>query len=138
MAEDESDARGACARSAISIVGIGKLGICFSAVFAGRHRVIGVDIREERVKEVNEKRIRTIEPSLPEYLRRSEELEATTDYGYAVANTDVTFIVVNTPSRADGSFSNEQVESALKGMLPALREKKNHLVVVAAPLCPGP
>lgn len=123
--------------SAISIVGIGRLGICFAAVFARRHRVICVDIRKERVREVNEGKIQTIEPFLAEFLRDSEELKATTDYGYAVANTDVTFIVVNTPSRPDGSFSNEQVESALKNMSPALRKKANHLVVVASTIMPG-
>jgi len=125
-------------RSAISVVGIGRLGICFAAVFAERqHRVIGVDIREERVREVNEGIIETTEPFLVEYLRGSKELEATTDYEYAVANTDITFIVVNTPSLADGSFSNEQVESALKGISPALMEKENHLVVVASTVMPG-
>jgi len=64
-------------RSAISVVGIGRLGICFAAVFAERqHRVIGVDIREERVREVNEGIIETTEPFLVEYLRGSKELEA--------------------------------------------------------------
>ncbi len=125
-------------RLGISVVGIGRLGICFAAVFANRqHRVISVDINEERVQEINERRLETMEPFLADYLRASEELEATTDYGYAVANTDVTFIVVNTPSRPDGDFSNEQVESALKSMSPALREKKDHLVVVASTVMPG-
>ena len=128
-------------KSAISVVGIGRLGICIAAVFAERqHHVIGVDIKEERVREVNEGKIKTTEPFLAEYLeylRNTEDLEATTDYGYAMANTDVTFIVVNTPSRADGSFSNEQVESALKGMSPALKEKENHLIVVASTVMPG-
>jgi UDPglucose 6-dehydrogenase len=128
-------------RSAISIVGIGRLGICFAAVFAERqHHVIGVDIRKERVKEVNEGGIKTTEPFLAEYLKYLKgtgDLEATTDYGYAVTNTDITFIVVNTPSRADGGFSNEQVDSVLKGMSPALREKEGHLVVVASTVMPG-
>ncbi len=125
-------------RPAISVVGIGRLGICFAAIFAKRrHRVFGVDVMEERVRDVNEGRVKTIEPFLAEYLRDSEALEATTDYGYAVANSDVTFIVVNTPSRPDGSFSNEQVESALKGMAPALREKESHLVVVSSTVMPG-
>lgn len=125
-------------RPTISVVGIGRLGICFAAVFAKRQqRVIGVDVREERVREVNEGSVKTTEPFLAEYLRDSEELEATTDYGYAVANSDVTFIVVNTPSQPDGGFSNEQVESALKGMAPALREKESHLVVVASTVMPG-
>ncbi|GAH63828.1 unnamed protein product, partial [marine sediment metagenome] len=122
----------------ISVVGIGRLGICFAAVFAERgYRVIGVDIREERVREINEGKIETIEPFLAEYLRGTEEFEATADYSYAVANTDVTFIFVNTPSRTNGSFSNEQVESTLKSMSPALRKKENHLVVVASTVMPG-
>lgn len=125
-------------KPAISVVGIGRLGICFAAVFAKRgHHVICVDIREERIREINEERVKTTEPSLAEYLRDSEEFEATTDYDYAVASTDITFIVVNTPSQLDGSFSNEQVESVLKGMIPALREKESHLVAVASTVMPG-
>ena len=53
----------------ISVIGIGKLGLCFSLVLerAG-YNVMGCDINEKYVESISNKTFKTIEPKVKEYL----------------------------------------------------------------------
>ncbi len=65
-------------------------------------------------------------------------LHATTDAADAVARTDVTFVIVPTPSGADGAFSNAHVIAAVRKIGAALRAKRSyHLVVITSTVMPG-
>lgn len=124
----------------ISVIGLGKLGLCSAACFAdGGYRVWGVEIDSKRVKMINRGENPVRETGLSELLRKVKpRLTATADYSEAVLNTDATFIIVSTPSRRDGSFSNDQVESALKALARPLQEKNSyHLVVITSTVMPG-
>jgi UDPglucose 6-dehydrogenase len=67
-----------------------------------------------------------------------ERLTATADIVEAVTATDVTFIVVPTPSDPTGRFSNAAVIDAMKGIGFALRQKdRYHLVVITSTVMPG-
>jgi|GEM_PF-7060461 len=73
-------------------------------------KVIGVDKRKEVVKSLNNKIPHIYEPEFERLLKLSNiNFEATNDIKYAILNTDITMIVVNTPSNDDGSYSLEQV-----------------------------
>jgi UDPglucose 6-dehydrogenase len=123
----------------ISVFGIGKLGFPIIACFAKHgYRVIGFDINPDVVKSVNEKRPLIYEPGLTELLQESEGISATDDYLYAVNNSEATFIVVATPSQADGSFSTEYAEAAAEQIASGIRNKDSyHLIILTSTVLPG-
>lgn len=127
---------------ALSLVGLGKLGLCLAGCFAKRgFQTIGVDIEERVVDHVNRGIAPWYEPGLAELLAEhgGKALRATRDHKLAIEQTDVTFVLVATPSNPDGSFSNRFVESALCSLAGALREsrKDHHLFVISSTVMPG-
>lgn len=124
----------------LSIIGLGKLGAPMAAVMAEKgHTVIGVDISPGFVNALNQGRAPVNEPGLEELIRKNRgRLAATTDCIDAVAATDVTFIMVPTPSDGDGAFSLRYVLAAGDSIGQALRKKnKYHLVALSSTVMPG-
>jgi UDPglucose 6-dehydrogenase len=124
----------------LSIIGLGKLGAPMSAVMAHKgHTVIGVDINPRHVKAIQEGRAPVNEPQLAEMIAANRErLTATESFEEAILATDVTFIIVPTPSRSDGRFSMEFVLQAAQKIGAALRKKRAwHLVVLSSTVMPG-
>ncbi|HVO25720.1 MAG TPA: UDP-glucose/GDP-mannose dehydrogenase family protein [Candidatus Margulisiibacteriota bacterium] len=124
----------------ISVVGLGKLGSPLAAVLAHKgHTVIGVDMNPRNVELINQGKAPVFEPGLDEYLHASRDrLSATTDLSHAVRNSEVTFIIVPTPSHEEGAFSLRYVLAALEAIGAALRDKHDfHLVVLTSTVMPG-
>src|SRR5688500_1594239 len=99
----------------ISVVGLGKLGAPLAAILADRgHDVVGVDARPHVVDLFNEGRTPIQEPGLADLIGRNRaRVRATTNTAAAIADTEVTFIVVPTPSTSSGSFSTRFVIDAV-------------------------
>lgn len=124
----------------ISVVGLGKLGSPLAAVAASKgHTVVGADLNEGFVRAINEGRPPVEEPGLAERIAANRErLSATTDVRRAVLETDVTFLIVPTPSGPDGRFSTKYVLSAAGPVAAALREKSGyHVVSLTSTVMPG-
>lgn len=124
----------------LSVIGLGKLGAPMAAVLAEKgHSVIGADLSPGYVNALNQGHAPVKEPGLDEMIGKNRErLSATTDCTEAVAATDVTFIIVPTPSEADGAFSLRYVLAAGESIGQALRAKNRyHLVVLSSTVMPG-
>jgi len=124
----------------ISVVGLGKLGACMAAATAERgHQVIGIDLHAPFVDAINRGEAPVQEPGLAEMIANNRErLRATTDYEVAVAASDLTFVVVPTPSDDRGAFSLEYATQAFAALGRALRNKLTyHLVVLTSTVLPG-
>jgi UDPglucose 6-dehydrogenase len=124
----------------LSVIGLGKLGSPMVACFAAKgHRVIGVDLNERFVRLLNEGKPPVSEPGLEELLKQSGgRLRATTDIAEAVAHSDITFMIVPTPSEPNGAFSLKYVLAAAKSIGQALKQKAGyHLVVLTSTVMPG-
>jgi UDPglucose 6-dehydrogenase len=124
----------------ISVVGLGKLGAPLAAVLASKgFPVVGVDVDPSSVAAVNAGRAPVDEPQLQDLIDTNRErLRATTDIAEAVTATDITFVIVPTPSDASGRFSNAAVLFAMKSIGQALRNKAGyHLVVITSTVMPG-
>lgn len=124
----------------LSVIGLGKLGCSMLACFAHKGwQVIGVDILEKNVNTVNGGHSPIYEPMVDELIQlNSKRIEATTDIEYAVLNSDVSFIIVPTPSKADGSFATDYVENAAVKIGSALRCKDDyHLIIITSTVLPG-
>jgi UDPglucose 6-dehydrogenase len=127
--------------SNISIFGLGKLGLPLAASWAeAGHHVIGVDLNSELIKNLRkENGLWHHEPGLEELLQKNKEkITFTTDATFAVENTEISFIVVATPSDEKGGFSLQYVLSAVKSIGLTLKEKTGyHLVVLTSTVLPG-
>jgi UDPglucose 6-dehydrogenase len=124
----------------ISVIGLGKLGACMAAVYSAKgFRTIGVDLNPAYVEAINAHQAPVTEPQLADYLKRgAKNLSATTDAVEAVLQTDITFMIVSTPSNAAGGFSTAFVAKACEKIGAALREKNSyHLVVLTSTVLPG-
>ena len=102
-------------------------------------RVIGVDLDPRKVEDINQGRAPVFEPQLEDTIRASAgRLTAHDDVAAAVAESEITFIVVATPSEADGSFSLRYVLASCETIGRALRAKAGrHLVVLTSTVMPG-
>jgi UDPglucose 6-dehydrogenase len=124
----------------LSIIGLGKLGAPMAAVMAHKgHTVVGVDINPGYVAAIQQGRAPVEETGLAEMIQaNSTRLSATTDCEDAVLQTQITFIIVPTPSGSDGTFALRYVLSAAEKIGAALRRKNSwHLVVLSSTVMPG-
>jgi len=124
----------------LSVIGLGKLGAPLAAVMAHKgHTVTGVDVNPAFVRAVQEGRAPVSEPGLAEMIQANRDrLGATMDYDEAVLASDITFIIVPTPSDPDGTFSMRYVLTAAEKIGAALRKKSAwHVVVLSATVMPG-
>jgi len=91
----------------ISIFGSGYVGLVQAAIFADvGHRVLCIDIDEERIKRLQRSEVPFYEPGLRALLLSGQEsglLSFSTDTQRAVQDSTALFICVGTPSADDGS-----------------------------------
>jgi UDPglucose 6-dehydrogenase len=127
-------------KPAISVFGLGKLGSPFAAVMAVKgFRVIGVDKNAKFVRAINKGEAPVEEPLLQAFLTRGRKnLRATQNVAEAIANTDISFLIVPTPSGKDGTFSNKFILQAIADIARELKNKKTrHTIVVTSTVMPG-
>lgn len=124
----------------LAVVGLGKLGSPLAAVLASKgHNVVGVDLNPYFVDKINAGEAPVVEPQLQEMIDANRaRLRATSDFGDAIPNTDISFIIVPTPSKPDGAFTNQYVLSAVESIGKALRGKdRYHVVNITSTVMPG-
>lgn len=123
----------------ISVIGLGKLGACIVAAFASkRFNVLGYDTNEKAVSFLNSGKSPVVEPGLSEMLDRyKKNIKATSKPDDIIKNTDITFIIVPTPSKKDGVFSDEYLKDVLSKLAIHLKNKKgHHLFVIDSTVSP--
>lgn len=123
----------------ISIVGLGKLGTSTLCVLASKgFDVLGVDIDKETVHKINNTISPIYEPRVQDLLNEnSERITASSDYKN-ISRTDMTVIIVPTPSTKEGNFTTKYVEETIKEIGKAISKKKEyHNIVVTSTVLPG-
>jgi len=124
----------------ISVFGLGKLGLPLAACLATKFEVIGVDTDKDKNRQISVGIASIREPQLRELLSEAlfnGKIEAQDDSEHATFNSDVSFIVVPTPSNADGSFSSIFLEDACLKIGLALKNKATfHVIVVVSTVIP--
>ncbi len=124
----------------ISVIGLGKLGLCTASYFASKgHHVIGVEKNANFVSQLQARQCPIQETGLENLLEKSwSNLEVTMDQHDGVMRSDVSLIIVPTPSRPDGKFSNEYIERVLRDIGPIIKKKNRfHIVDVVSTVMPG-
>lgn len=138
----------------ISIFGLGYVGCVGAACLAKLgHNVIGVDVNENKVNLMNQGKPTIIEEGIAELCAEAHEkglMRATTDVKEAVLNTDVSFIVVGTPSSKEGHLNLNYIFAVAKQIGEALSGKElrsegvnelmgglRHIVAIRSTVLPG-
>jgi len=126
----------------ISIVGAGYVGLCTAVCFANRgYKTTISDIREESIELIQRGSSPFYEPHLNELLKKAIEsgnLRTILDREGAVLDSEITFIVVGTPSKLDGNVDLQYIKNSARETGEALRKKDGyHLVVVKSTVPPG-
>ena len=115
----------------ITIIGIGKLGICFGLILEkARYNVVGVDLNDNYVQSINNKTLVSSEPDVEKYLTQSKNFTATTDIQRGLNHSDVLFLFVSTPSLPNGRYDHLRVDQVVKELVRyASRSESKHLII---------
>jgi len=110
-----------------------------AAIASRGYKVIGVDVNQKSVDMINRGLAPIKETNLDETIRdNAERFTATLDYEEAIQESDITFVIVPTPSCPDGSFSISYVKECFKSIGKVLKNKdRYHLVVLTSTVLPG-
>jgi GDP-mannose 6-dehydrogenase len=126
----------------LSVFGLGYVGTVSAACFAGNgFPVVGVDPQRFKAPLTTRPPPPTIAPGRPDLTRgavAAARLRATTDPVEAIAESDLSFVCVGTPSHPDGGPDLSNVAHVCEQIGAALRRKAGrHTVVVRSTVLPG-
>lgn len=126
----------------ISIFGLGYVGCVGAACLAKLgHNVIGVDVNENKVRLMNEGKPTIIEEGIAELCQEAHDkglMSATTVAAEAVAKTEISFIVVGTPSSPQGHLNLNYIYTVAGRIGRALKDKDSfHIVAIRSTVLPG-
>ena len=126
----------------IAMIGAGYVGLVSGACLADfGHRVICVDKAQAKTDALRQGRIPIFEPGLEDIVAsnvKSGRLEFTTDLKTAVADAEVVFIAVGTPSRrGDGHADLSYVHAAAREIASSIRDYTVVVVKSTAPVGTG-
>ena len=123
----------------VGVVGLGKLGSAMAATFAARgFRTVGIDRDIAVARKMLRREAPFVEPQVGDFLTDpNSDLHVTSEFA-DLHQTQLSFLVVPTPSRADGSFETEFLKSAAESLGTVLRDMDHyHVVVVTSTVLPG-
>lgn len=121
----------------VGVIGVGRLGICFALLLdrAGYH-VMGSDIRSNYVAALNRREIRTTEPEVAQRLAECD-IGFTNDTSELVRDSDIIYVMVATPSRADGSYDITAVDRVVQDIKESEFDISGRILVIGCTTNPG-
>jgi len=122
----------------ISVVGIGKLGLCFALTLekAG-FNVLGLDLNPEYIKSVNNRSLKSTEPNVEFFLKESKNFNATVNLREVIEFSDMLFVVVATPSLPNGRYDHSQLDDLISNLELLGRVNKQKHFIICCTTMPG-
>ena len=100
----------------IAVAGTGYVGLSNAILLAQNNKVFAVDVIQEKVDLINNKKSPIVDKDISEYLATKKlDLTATTDCNLAYKDAD--FVIVSTPTNYDSEknyFDTSSVEAVIK------------------------
>ncbi|HEY4109083.1 nucleotide sugar dehydrogenase [Puia sp.] len=126
----------------ISIFGLGYVGcVSLGCLARNGHNVIGVDVNETKVRQINNGLPTIIEKDIDIIIqeeRSRNRIVATTDFAYAIKNTDISIIAVGTPSGENGHLNLSYIFQVANHFGQVMKEKKTfHVIAIRSTVLPG-
>jgi nucleotide sugar dehydrogenase len=121
----------------IGVIGVGRLGICFALLLdrAG-HGVMGCDIRSSYIAGLQRREIHTAEPGVAAMLKDCD-ITFTTDTRSVIASSDIIYVMVATPSLADGSYDISAIDRVVSDIGESDFDLTNKFLVIGCTTNPG-
>lgn len=135
-------------RKAITVFGLGKVGTAIAAVALENHfQVFGFDVNEQVIDSLGKQEYRTQEPFVDAILRKfHRNFDVKAKLEDVIKCSDLSIVIVPTPSMEDGTFSSQAVEEAVKRIIDAINcqsefsendiKSFKHSIIVASTLSP--
>jgi UDPglucose 6-dehydrogenase len=121
----------------IGIIGAGRLGICFALLLdRGGYAVRASDIRSNYIAGLQRREISTNEPGVSDMLQDCK-IDFTTDTRSVIQDSDVIYVMVATPSRADGSYDTSAVERVVEDVAECDFDIAGKILVIGCTTNPG-
>ena len=121
----------------ISILGIGKLGLCLALNLERKgFNIIGIDLYEDYINSLNNKTFTTSEPYVNEYLQETKNIIFTTNLESALQN-DILFIVVRTPSTSDWKYDHTDIEKIASQLISFGKQPTRKDLIINCTTFPG-
>lgn len=127
-------------KKSISVIGLGKLGFPLVLAFASREfNVVGVDVNENTINKINKGISPIYELGTKRLLKEHKNrIVATSSLESAIRATNISFVIVPTPSNIGGDFSLDYVLPICQNIGRLLKKKsKFHVVVVSSTVMTG-
>ena len=124
-----------------SVIGLGKLGLPFALFLASKNQhVTCCDNNKKIIRDLSNKISPYIEPLTSKYLKiYSKKITLENNYDNLIKNSEITHLVLPTPSLIDNSFSNEYLLECLDKLSKSLLKYKNksHIINITSTVMPG-
>jgi len=121
----------------ISILGVGKLGLCLALNLEKKgFNIIGVDIFEEYIQSLNNKSYITSEPFVNDYLQSSKNITFTTNLEQSLQN-DILFVVVRTPSTSEWKYDHTDIENIANQLINLGKQPTRKDLIINCTTFPG-
>lgn len=126
----------------ISIFGLGYVGcVSLGCLAKNGHQLIGVDVSQTKVDQINSGRATIIEKDIQEIIgsqRKAGTIFATKNSEEAVLKTEISIVCVGTPSSDKGHLNLEYIFKVAENIGDALRKKDMfHIVAIRSTILPG-
>tara|TARA_Y100000389_G_scaffold69863_1_gene66561 strand:+ start:1503 stop:2609 length:1107 start_codon:yes stop_codon:yes gene_type:complete len=114
----------------VTVIGIGKLGLGLALLLekAGNN-VLGVDINENYINEINNKLLKTKEPLYEELLTKSNNFIATSDLMKGIDFSDIIILMVQTPNSGGDKFYDHTIVSNILFQINKNKVKNKHIII---------
>lgn len=122
-----------------SVIGLGKLGLPLAAVISSSgYKTIGIDKSKELIDALNSNTFYTPEPLLMDTLDEfRNQLVFTSEYTDLVSS-NISFVIVPTPSQSDMRFDNSYSLSAINSLLEVwVESEEEKTIVIVSTVMPG-
>lgn len=117
----------------VAIIGTGYVGSVTAACFASLgNSVVCVDSDAKKVEQWNSGSLPISEPGLAElvFAHRNKNLFFTTDFAFAVKNSDIVFVCVNTPLKTSGLSQGSFELKYVEGVARQIARAADHEIIV--------
>ena len=121
----------------ITIIGIGRLGLCTALCFekAG-YNVLGIDINSQYVKQLNNKKFKSHEPGVETLLQESTNFTASTILKEGLEYSNLIMILVDTPLGGGDDYYDHSKVSSLLLKINKYKLHNKHIVICST-IIPG-
>ena len=122
----------------VGVIGAGRLGICFALLLekAG-YQVVASDVREDYIKNLQEKNINTNEPEVQQLLSKASNITFKTGNFEVIEECDILYTLVATPSLPDGSYDVSAVWKVVNDIQQSQVDVKGKAFIVGCTTNPG-